>query len=340
MNVLAMFPEGPIIARYYRVDGTLLHLRHLDPTINIQYWYGRELWTSILNSDVVFLMRLFSQEHTDILQECIAMNVPTWYDIDDDLFNVNWDSPAYDTYQRKDVRQNVESLLRSCSVVTVSTAHLKARFDAFRPANSPCMVIPNALDNYVFSDVDIYPYATPVTEIMWRGGATHLNDLEDFSMAFIKFAHEAPSQWRIHFLGYKPINIMRHIANKCRFTPYDFKFYRYLRMLRYSHRPFAMVVPLSNTPFNLAKSNIAALEGIYAGAVIIVPNFPEWNIFPGALIYSSVEECSDMMLQVTRMSETERKERWLKNLSVVKELYLSKINIRRLEILRQLTMMR
>jgi glycosyltransferase involved in cell wall biosynthesis len=340
MNILAMFPDGAIVVRYYRADGALLQLRHLDTSINIQYWYGRELWPSILGADVIFLMRLFSKDHIDILQDAIAMNIPTWYDIDDDLFNVNWDSPAYDVYQSKEVRQNIELFLRTCSVVTVSTPHLKTKFDAFRPPNSPCMVIPNGIDNYVFSDVDSYPSTPPINEIIWRGGATHLNDLEDFSSAFIRFANESPPQWSIHFLGHKPVILMRRMSNKCKFTAYDSKFYRYVRMLRYTYRPFSMVIPLAKTPFNLAKSNIAALEGIYAGAVIIVPNLPEWNIFPGALVYSSVEECGDMMLQITQMSEAERKERWLKNMPILQERYLSKMNTRRLNILKQLITMR
>lgn len=332
-----MFPEGTIVVRYYRADGALLHLRHLDANVNIQYLHGRELWRDILNVDVAFLMRLFNQEHVELAQECLTMNVPIWYDIDDDLFNVNWDSPAYDVYQRKDIRQNIEMLLRTSQVITVSTAHLKARFDALRPANSPCVVIPNALDDYVFNDANTYPTTAPLTEIAWRGGATHLNDLEDFASAFIRFSHEAPKNWNVHFLGHKPVNIMRHMSGRCRSTPYDVKFYRYVRMLRYTHRPFAIVVPLSRTPFNLAKSNIAALEGIYAGSIIIVPNMPEWTIFPGALIYSSVEECGEMMLQVSRMSAEERKERWLKNLPVLQERYLSKINLQRLNIIRSLT---
>lgn len=337
MNVLAMFPEGAIVVRYYRGDGALLHLRRLDSNINIQYWYGKELWSAILNVDVAFLMRLFNQEHAEIAQECFTMNVPFWYDIDDDLFNINWDSPAYDVYQRKEVRQNIELFLRTAQTVTVSTPHLKARFDPLRPANSPCIVIPNALDDYVFTDANTYPSVAPLTEIVWRGGATHLNDLEDFASAFIKFAHEAPKNWGVHFLGYKPVNIMRHMSGRCRVTTYDFKFYRYIKMLRYTYRPFAIVVPLSRTPFNLAKSNIAALEGIYAGAILIIPNMPEWNIFPGALIYSSTEECGEMMLQVTRMTEEERKERWLKNLPVLQSLFLSKINSKRLDIIRHLT---
>ena len=53
-----------------------------------------------------------------------------------------------------------------------------------------------------------------------------------------------------------------------------------------------MWVPLHDSYFNRCKSNIAALEGTYAGAVCLVPDWPEWQI-PGTLKYKTQEEFAE-----------------------------------------------
>jgi hypothetical protein len=53
-------------------------------------------------------------------------------------------------------------------------------------------------------------------------------------------------------------------------------------------RPDVMMVPLKDCPFNRSKSNIAWMEGTWAGAATIAPDFPEWQR-PGVTTFGSSE---------------------------------------------------
>lgn len=59
-------------------------------------------------------------------------------------------------------------------------------------------------------------------------------------------------------------------------------------------RPSIQIVPLENIMFNYNKSNIAWIEGTYAGAVTIAPNLPEFNK-PGVLTYNSPKEFKSIL---------------------------------------------
>ncbi len=59
-------------------------------------------------------------------------------------------------------------------------------------------------------------------------------------------------------------------------------------------QPAIMIVPLVDNDFNRAKSNIAWLEGCFAGAAVIAPDFPEFQR-PGVLNYSSPEQFGDVL---------------------------------------------
>lgn len=52
--------------------------------------------------------------------------------------------------------------------------------------------------------------------------------------------------------------------------------------------PTIMIAPLALSEFNRSKSCIAALEGFFAGAAAVGPNFQEWQI-PGCVRYDSHE---------------------------------------------------
>ena len=97
--------------------------------------------------------------------------------------------------------------------------------------------------------------------------------------------------------------------------------------------PSCLHVPLHDNPFNRAKSNIAWIEGSYAGAVCVVPAW--WNV-PGALSYTDGPSYYEAIKSVIKGEVDKKKlnaEAWE---FIMDTLPLSKVNVERLQIINSL----
>jgi hypothetical protein len=351
MNVLFVREESHWLVDMYRGFGVLSQLRRIIPDLNIiepvhSVNNQEDIWKDVIQADVAYFLRTDTPLNREIARTCKIMGVPIWYDIDDDLFNLAPDSNAHRYYSMPEVQKSLAWFLTIADKVTVSTHHLKRIFSKYRPEKGMTLdtmipVIPNALDTYVFKDVVQYPEAVPLKRVTWRGGTTHKDDLRAFTDEFIDF-NARTHDWELHFWGDDPYWISRigeteGTRPRIIYSPNVRKFYEYMNVLRNKVRAFAIVVPLRKNKFNDAKSNIAAIEATYAGAVPIVPDWEEWKPFEGALFYSDKETFRKALESVIEMSDEERKDRWEKNLKVVMEQYaLHIVNVQRATILNQL----
>lgn len=321
IRILYLMPDGqrnsPV--RYYRGDGVLERLREMNGTpVEIIYpTQGAPVWRELLRADVVFFMRCYEEHHLQIMQSCLDQKIPVWYDLDDNLFEVPRENPAYGNYMRKAVREGVLDFLASADLVTVSTKEL-ANVVVKAGGNAP-LVIPNALDEKTFHVWDEAPEVSPRKVITWRGGASHLGDLHHFAKEFWQF-FENTKDWNVHFMGLDPWWVANGYAwnpkafgDRVSSEPYTLDYNQYLWTMRMDARPKLHVVPLVDNSFNRCKSNIAALEAIFAGAVPIVPaDFEEFQI-PGAMGYSHKDgDMASRMIEATEMSESKRLERLAK----------------------------
>jgi hypothetical protein len=182
-------------------------------------------------------------------------------------------------------------------------------------------VIPNAIDDYTLS---MPPLVDPTGTVHWRGGASHQEDLFFFRDIFHDinppvFYHG----WDPWFLNVSPDHVFPYIPD----------YYRYMALLAESH-PTAVIVPLMDCPFNRCKSNIAALEAIWAGAIPVVPDWPEWQ-FPGSVNYqfADLARSTNRALELTAGREVlnEQSKQWL-----LKNRVLSVVNPFRVKIIREL----
>ena len=71
--------------------------------------------------------------------------------------------------------------------------------------------------------------------------------------------------------------------------------------------PKYSVFPLVDTPFNRAKSNIAYLEAIMCGAIIVAPDWQEWR-HPGVINYT--DDFKEKVGYMVTMEEGERVKTW------------------------------
>lgn len=224
------------------------------------FYPGSFGWADAASCDAVFFHRPFLKCHLEAMMTCVSMNIPTWCDWDDDLFQVPEGNPAHGTYAIKEVRNRIALMAQLANYCTFSTYRLREEF--VRRADLGWFktgVIKNAVDERMF------PYQPlEMNEdgpLLWRGTVSHARDLDRFRSLIEALQRDFP----IHYVGYKPwwaegihhpsrdpksyFNLLQDIAPKCIF------------------------VPLDDCPFNRSKSDIALLEATAVGAVCVT-NMP------------------------------------------------------------------
>jgi hypothetical protein len=340
-KLLAVYPAAQVVVQNYRGEGVLQYLRRADPDVEVIHPQGGEVWRDLIRADAVYFMRTTDPAHVNMARVAKTMGVPVWVDMDDNLFEIEPDNPAYGGYT-EDVLGRLATMLDLADVVTVSTEDLAAQLQEKHP-NTRFEVVPNALDTYAFRDLGTMPKAGPRHFITWRGGGSHIADLLWHTPAFHKFDQVEDPRWGVHFIGFNPSWLTdpppwlpQQRTPRYFFTPYVPHFYTFVRQFRETLAPWAHVVPLKDSRFNRAKSAISAIEGIYAGAVPIVPAWREWEI-PGAFTYSTTDGLAASMQAAAALTEIERRQRWERAVQWVKDARsMDAVNRLRLQVLASL----
>ena len=184
------------------------------------------------------------------------------YEIDDDVFAMPKDNPFekdFDTY----VKRAVQRMLREADLVTCSTDGLAQSMSRF---NKRTVVIPNGIDPQVF---DLVVQREPErTRIFFIGSRTHD---KDFALALPALQTVLASYPTVDmvFVGDPPWGALEALPFKSQvyalgWIPYE---ELYLRLAQAG--PDIVVAPLTNHPFNRAKSSIKWMEASALGAVTI-----------------------------------------------------------------------
>ena len=345
-TVLFVCPPGVSPVRIYRGEGVFERLSKIDPEIRIIYPTGREIWQDLLKADVVYFMRTNGAEDVAVAEKAKDMKVPIWYDMDDDYFNVPPSNPSFDGFRSPKIQQNIAWFLQNADFVTFSTQDLLQRYqnvEDLKPGIEPkSCVVPNALDDYILK-VKPAEKMNDRKRILWRGGITHVGDILDYTEEIWKFLAE-DKDFDFNFIGFQPFWIVQgwswkrpeaNFKDRVYYTPYQFNYFEYMDFLKRQCAALSFV-PLSDNPFNHCKSNIAALESIYAGAVPIVPDWREWEI-PGVISYGKDTSLS-LALQVgAGLGDEARKKRLQDSCDWINEnRVLSVVNKQRIKIMERL----
>lgn len=231
---------------------------------------------------------------------------PFVWDVDDDLWSVEHDNPAFGRFSHPQVRANLDWMVEHAAVVTCSTEPLAERLRVRRAG--PIHVLPNALDE---------PRLDPVLDerdpvVFWRGSPTHDRDVDLVGFALQRAERRgvqvvlAGQDYRARLglksalmledyvlahpeLGPKYRKLLRAVPSErdprkprlaLQLTPYE-----YLRFVRDLVRPTVALCPLRSSAFNDAKSHIAALEAHAVGAVAITSAMPAFDWYMAPLEY-------------------------------------------------------
>jgi hypothetical protein len=276
---------------FYRAWGVFPHLEKNYPIEIIQMEYGSitDQWPTIERCDIAFLQRPHLHITLETLRYCKQMGKPVVVDYDDNLFNVPPANPHYMAFMDKKTHDLVKLHLSEADMVMVSTERLKVEFSSL---NKNIHVIRNAFNSDMFKYVRNRNIERQ-NIIMWRGGSSHAADLDKYKKEILESLNKHPElNW--YFVGYRP----SFLPLKSNIQPTFFSDVITYHSFINGIRPRAIYVPLEENVFNLCKSNVSYIEATMAGAVCIVPDWPEWQL-PGVLKYKDNKGFSEQLEHVT-----------------------------------------
>lgn len=286
IRVHCFYPNPEDATSLYRGIGPMEHMKrkwHLD--IQFKYQSKLDSWSIIAGYDVLFLQRPYKHEHLQAAKKAKMLGRKVWVDYDDDLFAVPTDNPAHGIYSTEETQKNITYLCAQADVITVSTARLR---EVYRQLSDRVTVVPNAFNEDLFyrpDDIDIMK----VPQAVWRGTSTHDRDVSCFTPQVEKIVKsEAAKKWSWHFQGHNPWFLTDTMPNSRTSIGGAVALDAYFHLLPRIY-PSIVWVPLHNSRFNQAKSNIAWIEAIYAGAVCLGPDWDEWR-HPGCRNYRDPDD--------------------------------------------------
>jgi hypothetical protein len=319
IKIFSSIPHGA--CSFYR-SAPMLLLHKIDNVIYNSSFEDKIEWNYMVGTDCSFFERPEGMEIVTAMKKIKSMNIPIWSDYDDDMFNIPNYNPSYEHYLQKDIRESIIQCISLSDVVTVTTKSLRQKFLKYNPS---VFVIENAFNDYNYK---LNKNNSDEKIINWRGSETHRRDILSYDLAMVAINKDYP-EWMWTFIG-KNLNF---ITDKLRYVSHIdelpvSKYWEFISNISTA----IQIVPLQFNKFNESKSNISWIEGVYTGACCLAPNMPEWNR-PGILTYNNEEEFYWHLRQLI-IDEDLRKENF--NISreyIQKNLLLSNINKKRIQIL-------
>ena len=229
---------------------------------------------NLLEYDTIFVQRIHDWESYYMLARLQRAGKRIVYDIDDDIFNITPDNPAYNTITRDDQVAG-SKCMKLADALTVSTPELKRRIENVVDGVEP-IVIPNSWD------VDDNWIPTPMTgspdgykRILWSGGASHAEDWNECFHAVVSIMSENPDV-KLVILGYLPPCIEQNATQypfKGRVEYLGFRHPEtYYELLHHLHAEVGLA-PVRETNFNACKSSIKYLEYTCTGIPIVASGY-------------------------------------------------------------------
>lgn len=322
--VYSPYPEDG--TSLYRAWGVLPHLRK-RANIELVRPGGQFTWTNMADIDAVFLQRAFLPAQVQMAHMAKTYGIPVILDYDDNLFCVQPDNPTHDAYNADASKANVEECAKLATAIMVSTEAIRQTMLKFCPN---VYVVPNALDTSflkrVSDDIPLQPI------IAWRGGATHMVDLQEHTDAILE-AYEKFPTFSFAFLGYQPYWILKKMqTNRVKYLQFDANYPNYMKNLQ-RLRAAVHIIPLADNEFNHCKSRVGHLESSFAGSTAIAPDWAEWQ--GGELArYKSPQEFRAKLFEALSTPLPDLLERNRKDWDwVLENRTLEKVNQIRLEVL-------
>lgn len=324
MNILIITPNTIDTTSFYRAWGVFPNIARTMGDINLITDKGKSMsWVDIGQMDLIYMHRPYTIEQYNFAQYAKEMKVPLWVDFDDDLTSIPEWMSFYNLYMQETTQKIIAGIISMADVVTTSTQALANRFTKL---NTMIQVIPNALNDDIFS-TDQLPYSEKKV-VLWRGSETHHMDLMHFTEAIASCVTR--EEWEWMYFGFNPwfLPKTKHIPVM---DPV-----MYFRTMKSIH-PAVMFVPLIKDTFNQCKSNINWLEATMSGSIALVPDWEVWDV-PGVFRYEDTKTFGvELQYLMSGESYFVRKQSYQASWDYIKDnLLLSIVNKQRVQLIEML----
>lgn len=276
--------------------------------------------------DAIFIQRPCADFHVSLMEMARAAGIPTWVDMDDDVFHIPEANPIGHIYKAQGTINHAASAFQLASVITTTTEALREVLLGF---NKNVVVIPNAFDDGLFLGSKKVPVEKKGKKtVFWRGSTTHDDDMLSIAGSLKEHVRD---DWTFVFAGHLPWVITRELPEGSWYhAPWKNNLIDYFNFIS-QLQPDIAIVPLVDVPFNRAKSNIAWIEASFGGAAVIAPNWDEWRK-PGMYTYDSKEEFHRTLKDLMDGNGDTRAANHESWRYIFENLLLTKVNIERMAV--------
>ncbi len=332
-KILVWEPLQHSACAFYRSKGVLEFIE--DDTLQFDFWKfpNRLFQHDLFGYDAVMINRSYSPEGEQLLEWCKQLGLGVICDYDDDLFNVEPDNEkVYHAFADPENQRIVSKLLTAADLVTVTTDGLGISYKRYA---KKVAVIPNAFNDHIF-DIDT-SVAGNNRIVLWRGGESHRYEIEEFGPEIVRVIKKFPT-WKFVSFGFQDHKLLRKLGTQAHHQA-ALDLIAYFLHVKNVIRPAISIVPLRDSVFNHAKSNIAWQETTWAGATTVLPNQYQWRDLP-AYIYKDVSDFGNALETALSNAENKAKEHaefYKESIATIKQKFLlSEHNKNRTEIYRSL----
>jgi glycosyltransferase involved in cell wall biosynthesis len=271
---------------YWRMRLPAEHLCSRHAGVNIDVTPTEIKFEHLLAYDTVMVQRTHDWDSYYALAKLKRAGKRIIYDMDDDLFSIEPDNPAFSVIGL-DQQAAALACMKLANTITVSTRHLAERIeplldDAPQPVN--IHVIPNSIGQEGWTKLESARQADGIKRILWSGSAAHENDWMECIEAVDAVLKER-TDTRLLLLGHLPKAVEMRIA-----LPHwekKVEFMRFGRAETYFDvlkciRAHVGIAPLRDNLFNRSKSSIKWLEYTLAGIPTVASNVLPYSLAIGA----------------------------------------------------------
>jgi glycosyltransferase involved in cell wall biosynthesis len=250
-------------AGYWRM---ILPAKHLEGTsegtLRVDISASEVKFDYLLEYDTVYVQRVHDWESFYVLEKLKKAGKRIVYDIDDDIFSLKPDNPAFHVIGR-DHQMAAAACMRMADCVTTTTDVLARRLAQVMDNGVTPVVIPNALDpddRWLPTDQTGSPDG--YKRIFWQGSATHGEDW-GVCIGAIDEIMKKHDDVRLVILGFLPPLIQDRVGwpqykDRIEFVGFSTA-ESYFEMIHHV-RAEVGIAPLRPTTFNESKSPIKFLE--------------------------------------------------------------------------------
>ena len=220
-----------------------------------------------LDFDVIVIQLDFSPSALKFAKSLQSMGKKVVFEIDDAFDALEEWHPGYEHLKQSGVQDQVKAMIANADMVTVTTPYLKERYAQYAKRIE---VIPNCLPLHDWPKAE--PNTSGTFRVLWAGSPSHYGDLAEVGRVLQDFATGRP-EVRLVFFGRRPVELDGILS---------IEFHEWVEFKDFPQKLADLkadvaIAPLSDVPFNHAKSNLRLIQYGATGYPVIASDVGHYS---------------------------------------------------------------